>query len=95
MSEARILPHEGGGTVEYNNLTKKEMVPRNISPELMNKHKAMIWKTAMAPGFSGNAELAGWDTYTADKKKLLISGLDTLDDVRYVLNIEQHKIRCR
>jgi hypothetical protein len=84
------VPTEGGGTVEYNRLIKKDMTPRNISPELMNKHKAMIWKTAMVGGFSANPELAGWDKYTVDKKKLLISGLDNLDDVRYVLNVEEN-----
>lgn len=81
-------PTEGGGSVEYNNLMKKEMTPRNISPEMMNKHKAMIWRTALAEGFSANPELAGWSGYSGEKKKLLISELDSLDDIRYVINIE-------
>lgn len=89
MAQTRMLPHEGGGSVAYNEEMKKEITPRNISPELMNKHKAMIWKTAMVGGFSTNPELSGWDKYSVEKKKLLVSGLDNLDDVRYVLNIEE------
>ena len=84
----KLTPTEGGGSVEYNKEMKAQMVPRNISPELMNKHKAMVFRTVMTGGFSINPELAGWSGYTVEKKKLLVSGLDDLDDVRFVINQE-------
>lgn len=81
-------PTEGGGTVQYHNLMKSQMGPRNISPEVMGQHKAMVFNAIMKGGFSINPELNGWDGYSVEKKKLLISGFDSIDDVRYILNRE-------
>jgi len=82
------IPTEGGGMTEYHAFQRSQMAPRNISPEVMGKHKAMVFNAVMREGFSMNAELAGWESYTPEKKQLLISGLDSLDDIRYVLNRE-------
>jgi hypothetical protein len=82
------LTQESGGTLEYHKWQKEQMAPRNISPEVMGKHKAMVFNAVMTGGFAVNTELAGWDGYTPDKKKLLISGFDDMADVKYILNVE-------
>ena len=82
------VPTEGGGMTEYHAFQRSQMAPRNISPEVMGKHKAMVFNAVMREGFSMNAELAGWDSYDLPKKQLLISSIDSLDDIRYVINRE-------
>ena len=81
-------PTEGGGPNEYNLEMKKQMGPKNISPSIMAKHKAMAFKAVMAEGFCTNLELGGWAGYTDEKKKLLISSIEEMDDIRYILNVE-------
>ena len=79
---------EGGGMTEYIQEQRKNMAPRNISPEVMGQHKAMVFNAIMTGGFTANPELAGWDSYPTEKKKLMISAFDSIDDVRYILNRE-------
>lgn len=85
---AEVERTEGGGMNEYILEQRKQMGPRNISPEVMGQHKAMVFNAIMTGGFSSNPDLAGWDGYPTEKKKLLISAFDSIDDVRYILNRE-------
>ena len=83
-------PTEYAASIEYQNHIRKSMGPKNISPEVMGQHKAMVFNAVMTGGFSINPELAGWDGYSDDKKKLIISGFDQMDDIRYILNREDN-----
>jgi hypothetical protein len=81
-------PTEGGGTMAYHAEMKKQMAPRNISPEVMGQYKAQVFNAVMMGGFSKNTELAAWSGYSNDKKRLLISDINDLDDIRFILNRE-------
>ena len=83
------VPVEGGGMNEYHLFQRKQMAPRNISPEAMGQVKAQVYGAIMREGFSMNAELAGWDSYSPDKKILILSGMTSVDDVRFVINREE------
>jgi len=83
------VPTEGGGPSEYNREMRKQMGPKNISPEVMGRHKAQVFNAVMTGGFSINAELAGWDAYSTDKKRLILDDITDMDDLRYLLNREQ------
>jgi len=93
MAEPK-LTQESGGTLEYHKWQKEQMVPRNISPAIMGQQKAMAFNAVLAGGFSVNPELMGWDTYPADKKKLLISNSDDMADLKYILHIENDNEIC-
>lgn len=82
------VPTEYAASIEYQNHIRKSMGPKNISPEVMGQHKAMVFNAVMTGGFSINPELAAWDGYSNEKKKLIIGGLDQMDDIRYILNRE-------
>jgi hypothetical protein len=79
---------EGGGMNQYLIEQRKLMGPRNTSPEVMGRYKAQVFGAIMSGGFSDDAELLAWDTYSNDKKKLLVSAFEKLDQVRFVLTRE-------
>jgi hypothetical protein len=86
MAETELT--EGGGMNEYLIEQRKQMGPRNISPEVMGQHKAQVFNAILKGGFSTNPELAGWAAYSNDKKKLLVSAFESIDDIFWVLNHE-------
>ena len=83
-------PTEYAAMNEYNNHLKRSNPPRNISPEVMGQQKAMIFNAALTGGLCVNAELAGWDSYSKDKKTILISSIEDINDLRYLLNRENN-----
>jgi hypothetical protein len=83
MARNSATEYDALGT--YNEHTRSQMGPRNISPEKMGRVKAMMYNAAMSGGFGVEEHLLDWELFPNEKKMAIISQTEKLTDIRYML----------
>ena len=86
MARNSATEYDALGT--YNDHTREQMGPRNISPEVMGQFKAQAFNAIMGGALTINKDLAAWTTFSKPKKIEIVTRTESLENIRYMMTHE-------